>query len=504
MKRLLLFLIAPLCWSLVFCASANAATPTPAAAAKTKPATSGKSDAAAERAPGRDPSFGFVAVDELMRGVPQVKETAAKLEEEKATAKKEYEKRIADYQKLEAELRPLNQRLAAAGADDPARADLTKERDEKVNLLKTKEREINEFRQQRESDVQQKSAAMREPVVADIKAAAGRLGPNVNLVLDFSGLTLSGVPFVVLHPVGADMTSRLAAGLGGKDPGSVNSTRGVKVAITDMNKVFTQLQRTKEAETKINASREAARAEDERRSATYKEELAKVDTVPAAEKEKQTARARVLEAELNEFRTKKSAQLQQEMVEFGKPILVEMSNGLGKMAGEKVGLVFDTSGMGLSGVPLLVWSKDVPDLSNDLVAMLNGDKRGGKTTGMLSTSLRFGVVDVERAYRALPDGQQAETEIQEATQRALAEAAEASAAARMEKQQQLQNLTRSKRQAVLSKIVATLNDVGRAGEFNAVFDSSGKTMSQMPAVVAARDVPDLTEDVIAKASTAAK
>jgi outer membrane protein len=475
--------------------AASSPAATPVKAAPKKPA--------AESTAGRDPAFGFLSLEQLLKNNEALKTTQAKLEEEKATTQKEYQARIADYQKLDAELAPLNQRIASLKDGDLAKADATRERDEKMDVLKTREREINQFRQQKEAEMQQKTAAMREPLLGDVRGAVGRLGSAPNLVFDASANTTSGVPFVMRFPAGSDLTPRISSALDGKDSGSVNSARGVKVALVDMNKVFTQLQRTKDAEEKVNAARDAARVENEKRTAAYKEELAKVDTLTGPEKDKQAAKARIMEGELNDFRTKKTAELQQHIVRMGQPILAETAATLTKLDGEKVGLVFDSTGASVSGVPFLIWSKDIPDLSADLVTILNGDPRAAANiNGAPSDRLRFGVIDIERTYRSTPDGQKAEAEIQEATQRASAEGASATAEGRVLKQQQLGALIQSKRREVLTKITTALGEIATAGGFNAIFDTSGKTLAQVPAVVATRDVPDLTSEVLAKASAA--
>jgi Skp family chaperone for outer membrane proteins len=212
----------------------------------------------------------------------------------------------------------------------------------------------------------------------------------------------------------------------------------------------------------------------------------------------------MLEAELNEFRAKKSTELNQEMVNAGQPILAEMAAGLARMPGDKAALIFDSTGMSMTGAPFLIWSKDIPDFSADLTAMLNGDAKTSNTDGVASSNLRFATLDLERVYTALPEAKKAESEIAEAMQRTGAELGSANAQARGEKQQQLQNLARSKRQAVLNKITAAADAVGGAGQFNAIFDSGGKTVTNTPPVVAARDVPDLTDEVIAKASAPAQ
>jgi Skp family chaperone for outer membrane proteins len=453
--------------------------------------------------PGRDPSFAFVNLDELFQNAPEAKQAATKVEEQKAAVEKEYNSRVTDFQKQQAELAGMNQRLAAMKPDDPGRAQLEQERQAKVDQQLTREREINEYRQQQEREVQQKTATLRDPLLADVRGAAGRVAQNVNFLIDVSGRSLSGIPFVVLHPPTANVTQRLAPALQGKDPSSVNSARNLKVGIVDMNKVFTQLKRTKEAEGKLIAARTAAQQENDRRETALKEERAKADTLTGAEKEKQASKTRMLEAELNDFRTKKSTELSQQMVNAGQPILADMAAALSRMAGDQIALVFDSTGMSASGTTFLIWSKDIPDFSADLTAMLNGDAKTSKTEGAPSNNLRFGLLDLERAYTAMPDAKKAEAEIAEAMQRTAAELGSANAQTRAEKQQQLQNLARSKRQAVLSKITAAANNIAVAGQFNAIFDSGGKTVGNTPAIIATHDVPDLTDEVIAKASAPA-
>ena len=351
--------------------------------------------------------------------------------------------------------------------------------------------------------MQQKTLELRLPLIADIRGAAARLGQSVNLILDVTGKTLSGVPFVVLHPLEADITSRIASGLEGKDSGNVNSARNLKVATVDMNKVFTQLNRTKEAEGKINASRQEAEVENKRRVDAYKEELAKVNNLSGAAKDQQAETAQAMLKDLNDFRVKKSAELQQELVGFGQPILADMATALGKLAGDKVGLVFDATGQGISGVAILFWSRDLPDLSGELTATLNGEKPDlSKLAGTPSAKMRFGLIDIERTYKSLPEGRQTELELQEADKKNTAESANADPQTQAQKQRELQTLASSKRQAVLSKINGAVNEVGRASDFSAIFDLNGKTLNGTPVLILARDLPDLTNDVLAKLSPA--
>ncbi len=444
------------------------ALPLPAASPSPAPAT--------EKS-GRDPSFAFVSLDALFKGLPQTKEASAKVEEASKAALKEYESR-------QAELKKLTDKTAVA----------------------EKQAEILLWQQARAAEIQQQGTALRETILRDVNGAVNRLAQNIGLVFDFSGLSVSGVPFVVLHPSEAEITTRLASALEGKDAGNVNSVRGLRVGTIDLNGVFTQLRQTKTAEEKLKNAQESARTENEKLTSALKAERARIADLAETARAAQEAKAQKLEEELAQFRTAKEKEIGQAMLEARQPIVQEMARTLEKIAGDRVSLLFDRTGQGMSTVPFLVFSQGLPDFTSDLVAAVNGETatKGTATTGVLSSELRFGLVDIERLYKESANGKKAEAEIQETTKNAVAEMAALSPLERGEKQAQISNLLQHKRQPIIQEIIAVVGEVARAGSFNAVLDTSGRTTSMTPVVLNVHDIPDLTAAVAGKLPKAAK
>src|SRR5437868_9586791 len=83
-------------------------------------------------------------------------------------AKKEYDDRAESYKKALDEINNLNKQLDAPALSADAKAQKAKERDDKIANIKNMEREINEFRQTRERQLQEQAMRMREGIVKEI------------------------------------------------------------------------------------------------------------------------------------------------------------------------------------------------------------------------------------------------------------------------------------------------------------------------------------------------
>ena len=94
-----------------------------------------------------------------------------------------------------------------------AKAQKAKERDDKISNIKNMEREITEFRQTRERQLQEQALRMREGIVKEIsdvvmeKVKSG----NLDLVFDKSGNSLNGVPVLMYSRDSVDFTNDVIA-----------------------------------------------------------------------------------------------------------------------------------------------------------------------------------------------------------------------------------------------------------------------------------------------------
>ena len=163
-----------------------------------------------------------------------------------------------------------------------------------------------------------------------------------------------------------------------------------KIGIIDMKRVFSEYYKTKDAEKSVNDGKEAAKKQLDERNAKYRDligkwqESQKLINDPAiseelrAQKKKAaeelSSEAKSLEREMAEFRQRREQQLQEQVTRVRKGILDEIKVLVERKAKDaNYDLVFDKSGMGVNGVPFLLFSKDAVDFSQEIVGELNKD-----------------------------------------------------------------------------------------------------------------------------------
>ncbi|MEI6350962.1 MAG: OmpH family outer membrane protein [Verrucomicrobiota bacterium] len=198
------------------------------------------------------------------------------------------------------------------------------------------------------------------------------------------------------------LASLIAAfGLAASTPAQAES----KIGLVDMNKVFSSYYKTKDAETRINDARGAAKKELEDRMDTYKknldiinklnEDLNKAELSKEAkdkkgkERDEKIAETKNLEREITEFRTTREKQLQDQAIRMRNGIVEEITKLIqDKVKADQYDLVLDKSGNSLNGVPIILFSKDANDFSDDIIASLNKNKpkEGAPSTEALPSS----------------------------------------------------------------------------------------------------------------------
>ena len=139
----------------------------------------------------------------------------SKINEAKNAAKKEYDDRAESYKKALDEINKLNQQLEAPALSADAKSAKAKERDEKIAHIKNMEREINEFRQTRERQLQEQALRMREGIVKEITDIVMERvkANNLDLVFDKSGMSLNGVPLLMYSRESVEFTNDIVTAL---------------------------------------------------------------------------------------------------------------------------------------------------------------------------------------------------------------------------------------------------------------------------------------------------
>src|SRR5437870_1131434 len=153
--------------------------------------------------------IGTIDMNRAFKEYNKTKDAEAKINEAKNAAKKEYDDRADAYKKALDEINNLNKQLDAPALSADAKTQKAKERDDKIANIKNMEREITEFRQTRERQLQEQALRMREGIVKEItdvvmdKVKAN----NMDLVFDKSGMSLNGVPVVMYSRDNTDFTT---------------------------------------------------------------------------------------------------------------------------------------------------------------------------------------------------------------------------------------------------------------------------------------------------------
>jgi outer membrane protein len=157
--------------------------------------------------------IGTVDVERAFKEYNKTKDAEQKAKDAANAARKEYDGRAEDYKKAVDEINNLNNQLESPTLSADKKAQTAKDRDDKIAKIKNMEREISDFRQMRERQLQEQLMRMREGIVKEItdvvmdKVKAN----NLDLVFDKSGMSINRVPFLMYSNDNIDFTNDVIA-----------------------------------------------------------------------------------------------------------------------------------------------------------------------------------------------------------------------------------------------------------------------------------------------------
>ena len=173
--------------------------------------------------------------------------------------------------------------------------------------------------------------------------------------------------------------------------GPTATAADAKIGLVDMNKVFSSYYKTKDAESRINDARAAAKKELDDRMETYKKNIDEINKINEAlnkpelskeakekkgkDRDEKIAETKNLEREITEFRQTREKQLQEQAVRMRNGIVEEITKLIqDKVKSDAFDIVLDKSGNSFNGVPLVLYSKEASDFSDDIITALNKNK----------------------------------------------------------------------------------------------------------------------------------
>lgn len=447
---------------------------------------------------GKNPRLVLVDMNRIFKNYSKTKDAESDINAVKNEAKKTYDEKADGYKKALDEINELNRQLEKARGRTKSK--LTRERDDKIAAIKKMENEINGFRTTKEKELQEQALEMRKRIVGEITSKITELaGDNADAIIDVSGMSLNGTPVVVHFPAGADRSDEVISALNNEDSSSdFSSLQSFKVGLVNMNDIFKRFAKTKDREATINEAKGVAKTEYDSRADAYKKELGEIDNLSGQARDIQISKVKEMERSINEWRKTREKELQDQALKLRSELVAEMTTVIkAQLPPDDPVILFDSSGNSLNGVPIIVSSNNIPDLSDQVVTALNngGAKkhRSSHPAFMSSTDLRVACVDMNRAFSAAPEAEQAQKEIADLKAAAESEGAGKTSDA---KTKEIQETAKQKREQILHKLTEGLNQTAKAGGYNIVFDSSGSSLNGVPVVILNSNLPDITDGLI--------
>jgi Skp family chaperone for outer membrane proteins len=157
--------------------------------------------------------FAAIDMNRAFQENPETRKSETKLNDDKSQAKKEYDERADAYKKALDEINSLNKQIESIDLSVDAKSKMARDRDAKIQSIKSMEKEIADFRATREKELQQEAVKLREPIVASLRTAVKELAEkeHFNIVFDSSGNSVNGVPIVLSAHDVPDLTSEVIA-----------------------------------------------------------------------------------------------------------------------------------------------------------------------------------------------------------------------------------------------------------------------------------------------------
>jgi len=176
--------------------------------------------------------IGTIDMQRAFKEFNKTKEAEAKMKDAATSAQKEFNDRADSYKKALDEINNLSKQLDSAALSTEKKNQLAKERDDKIANVKNMEREMNDFRQTRERQLQEQQMHMREGIVKEItEVVMAKVRENkTDLVFDKSGMSLNGVPVVMYAPESFDFTSDIITVLNKPGRAGTSSTEKASTA----------------------------------------------------------------------------------------------------------------------------------------------------------------------------------------------------------------------------------------------------------------------------------
>lgn len=159
--------------------------------------------------------IGIVDMKRVFQDYHKTKDAEKKVNEDKSKAKKELDERSAKYRDLITKWNEIEKVLKDKLVNEELKSQKQKEAQEIISEARALERDMEEFRRRREQQLQEQVIRMRKGLLEDIKSRVEDKAKrdNYDLVFDKSGMSPSGVPFLLHSKDAVDFSTEVIADL---------------------------------------------------------------------------------------------------------------------------------------------------------------------------------------------------------------------------------------------------------------------------------------------------
>jgi outer membrane protein len=164
--------------------------------------------------------IGIVDMKRVFQEYYKTKDAEKKVNEDKSKAKKDLDQRNSTYQKLIDEWNNASKIVQDKLVNAELKQQKKAEADKIASEIKALEREIDEFRRRREQQLQEQVMRMRKGLLDDISQRVEEKAKldNYDLVFDKSGVSPSGVKFLLHSKDAVDISNQVLAELNKNAP----------------------------------------------------------------------------------------------------------------------------------------------------------------------------------------------------------------------------------------------------------------------------------------------
>ncbi len=179
--------------------------------------------------------------------------------------------------------------------------------------------------------------------------------------------------------------------------------QGMKIGTLDMDRLFKEHPKTKEAEVRFNETRDAAKKEYEDKAEAYKKALEDINRIKlqldapalsaeaksqkAKEREDKIVSLRTMEQGIDQFRQSREQQFQQDVMKVRQEILKEITDiVMEKVKAENYDYVFDKTGQSTNGFSPVLYSREEVDFTANIVEALRKAPRPSSSVPKSATA----------------------------------------------------------------------------------------------------------------------